>query len=77
MRDGKEIWLTAEKGTKSGDEKSANVMRLFALAQMLAQAETAVLTGDAESAARHLRDLQSHTDKLLAHLVRPALVEAA
>lgn len=77
MRNGKEIWLTADKGTKSGDDKSVNVMRLFALAQMLAQAETAVLVEDVESAARHLRDLQSHTGELLAHLVRPALVEAA
>jgi hypothetical protein len=77
MRDGKEIWLAADEGTKSGDERSANVMRLFALAQILAQAETAVLKDDVESAARHLRDLQSYTGELLAHLVRPALVDAA
>jgi hypothetical protein len=59
MQDGKEIWNTAEAGTKLGDRKSANVMRLYALAQMLAQAESALLVEDEPLALQHLQTLRA------------------
>jgi hypothetical protein len=81
MRDGLEIWTAAQGGTKSGCDRSANVMRLYALSAMLARAESAVLTGDNLTATRHLRELLSHGDELIALLNsdapdKPALVAA-
>ncbi len=68
MQNGKELWEAAEGGTKTGDAKSANVMRVYALNQMLAAAETAVLTGEEKRAAEYLYELQLYAEKL-AHLL--------
>ena len=65
MHNGKEIWEAATTGTKTGDSKSAHVMRTYALAQMLAAAEAAVLTGKNQHAAEALCDLQAHTEKFV------------
>jgi hypothetical protein len=70
MQNGKELWETAEGGTKTGDVKSANVMRVYALNQMLAAAETAILTGDEKQAAEYLYELQLYAEKL-ADLLSP------
>lgn len=70
MQKGKEIWDAAQCDTKTGDAKSAHVMRMYALNQMLAEAETAVLTGDNERAAQCLCELQSYAEKL-AELLAP------
>ena len=77
MSDGREIWEAAEQGTKTGDLRSANCMRLFALGQILAQAETAVLVGDDQAAFAALHDLRVHTDKMIEHLSNPAALVAA
>jgi hypothetical protein len=77
MSRGTEIWLTAQEGTKSGDDKSANVMRMYALAQMLAEAETALLRDDLEAAALFLRDLQTYTEHMLRLLVNEHVADAA
>ena len=71
MQDGKEMWNTAGAGTKLGDRKSANVMRLYALAQMLAQAESALLLEDEPLALQHLQTLRAHTEKMLSILGLP------
>ena len=65
----------------TGDSKSAHVMRMYALAQMLAAAETAVLTGKDQQAAEALCDLQAHAEKFVGLLApekrsRPYLVAA-
>ena len=77
---GKEIWDAAEHGTKLGCERSANVMRLYALSRLLAEAETAVLTGEDASAAEKLRHLQAYCEKMIERLApkaKPQLIEAA
>ncbi len=78
---GKEIWDAAEKETKTGDTRSANLMRFYALARMLDEAQTSVLTGRDIEAAEQLRELQAHCEKLIAVLApeqkgRPKLVAA-
>jgi hypothetical protein len=40
MTRGEELWQAAETGTKTGDLKSQQVLRMYALAQMLAASET-------------------------------------
>jgi hypothetical protein len=65
---GKEIWDAAGKGTKSGTERSANAMRFYALARMLAEAETAALTGREAESARQLRELLARGEELAARL---------
>ena len=75
MQDGEEMWNTVEAGTKLGDRKSANVMRLYALAQMLAQAESALLVEDEPLALQHLQTLRAHTEKMLS-ILRDARVAA-
>ncbi len=51
MARGKAIWEAAESDSRNGGQRSANAMRFYALARMLAEAETSVLTGsDAEAA---------------------------
>ncbi len=65
MQNGKEIWEAAPTPTKTGDPKSAHVMRMYALAQMLAAAETAVLTDKNQQAAEALSDLQANAEKFV------------
>ena len=65
----------------TGDSKSAHVMRMYALAQMLAAAETAVLTGKNQQAAEALCVLQAHAEKFVGLLApekrfQPNLVAA-
>ena len=43
-------------------------MRFYALSQMLAEAEFLALTDSEEKAATQLRQMMSHTEKLLAML---------
>jgi hypothetical protein len=70
MQKGKEIWDAAQSETKTGDSKSAHVMRMYALSQMLAEAETAVLTGNAGRAAECLYELRLYAEPL-AELLEP------
>jgi hypothetical protein len=77
MQDGKEMWNTAEAGTKLGDRKSANVMRLYALAQMLAQAESALLVEDEPLALQHLQTLRAHTEQMVSILSMPGDAKVA
>ena len=81
MARGKEIWEAADKGTKSGNQRSANAMRFYALSRMLAEAETSALSGLDAEAAEQLRELQAHAEKLVTMLApdkkgRPSLVAA-
>ncbi len=81
MQNGKKIWEVAATGTKTGDPRSAHIMRMYALAQMLAAAETAVLTGKNQQAAEALCDLQAHAEKFVGLLApekrsRPTRVAA-
>jgi hypothetical protein len=46
-------------GNKTGDAKSAQAMRMYALSPMLAAAETAVLTGDEKRAAAYYMNFSS------------------
>ena len=64
MSRGEELWQTAETGTKTGDLKSRHVLRMYALAQMLAGAETALLKDDLQAAAVGLRELQRYATML-------------
>ena len=82
MARGKDIWEAADKSTKGGMDRSANAMRFYALARMLAEAETSALTGSDVEAAQQLRELQAHAEKLVSLLVpdqkgKPSLVAAA
>jgi hypothetical protein len=68
MRDGKEIWDAALVGTKSGDSKSAKVMMVYAVAQILAQAESAVLQGDDVQAVQQLEAVRTYAERLIERL---------
>lgn len=81
MASGRDIWDSAEKLVGEGSARSANAMRFYALAKMLAEAETAMLTGDDAKSAEQLRELQAHSEKLVGILVpkrkrAPSLVAA-
>jgi len=64
MTRGEELWQAAETGTKTGDLKSQHVLQMYALAQMLAAAETALLKDDLQAAAVGLRELQRYATML-------------
>ena len=70
MQKGKEIWESAQVGTKTGDRKSAHVMRMYALSQMLAAAESSILTGEDVRAAEYLYELHVYAEKLAALLTQ-------
>ena len=81
MATGKALWHSADKITDTGGVECGNVMRSFALAEMLAEAERAILSGDNSEAVERLRELQVHCEKLVAILAphkkgRPTLVAA-
>jgi hypothetical protein len=59
---------TADASAGAADARSAHVLRLHALTQKLAQAETAVLTGNDGRAADMLRDLQALCAELAGRL---------
>jgi hypothetical protein len=63
-----ESWLAAEESAGKGDLRSANVMRMCALASVLAAAESAILVGDAIQAKRKLEKLKRYTAMTLARL---------
>lgn len=63
-------WKAAENSAANGDLKSANTMRMFALARVLAAAETAILLGDALSATTSLRQLERYAS-LMADEIDP------
>jgi len=64
MTRGEELWHAAETGTKTGDLKSQQVLRMYALAQMLAASETALLKDDLHAATVSLRELQRYAAML-------------
>ncbi len=70
-----EIWYAAEESATKGDLKSANFMRLFTLANVLAAAETAILVGDARRAVANLHELERYTAMTLARLEESAANE--
>ena len=81
MANGKDLWQSANKIGETSGVKCANAMRFFALAQMLGEAERAMLAGDDVDAAERLSELQIHCEKLVAILAphkkgRPTLVAA-
>lgn len=68
MANGKEVWASAEKLMDKGGARSANAMRFYALTRMLAEAETAMLTGSEAQSAELMRELQAHCEKMIAIL---------
>ena len=77
---GKELCEAAET-VPASDIKSAKAMCFYALGVFLAEAETAALSGCDVDAVEKLRELQAHTEKLIAALApdqrgRPSLVAA-
>lgn len=81
MTSGIELWHSADDFADRCGTKSAKAMRFYALGKMLAEAETAGLTGCDVDAAEHLRELQAHCEKMIGVLApdkkgRPSLVAA-
>lgn len=82
MTNGKELWDAAvEQGAKGG-VRSVNAMRFYALAKMLAEAETAWLSDNDQKSAECLRQLQAHCEKMISALTstasaKPTLVVSA
>jgi hypothetical protein len=82
MSKGKELWDAASMNDVKGGVRSANAMRFYSLATMLAEAETAWLTHDHDRSMELLRQLQNHCQKMIAELesdkpTRPALMVTA
>jgi hypothetical protein len=77
-----QIWETGSLLAAQGSEASANETRYFAIAEMLAQAESLTLLGRNQVAAVRLREMQAYVERLVgllapAEKVRPKLVDAA
>jgi hypothetical protein len=68
MSKGHELWDSAPAHGERGGVRSANAMRFYALARMLAEAESAWLTGDSQQSMQRLRMLQAHCEKMIAEL---------
>ena len=82
MSKAKELWDAAGELDGKFEVRSANAMRFYALAQMLAEAETSWLTRNTDQALLRLRELQAHCEKMVAELapdktLRPALIVTA
>jgi hypothetical protein len=82
MSSGKDLWDAAQQESDKGGVRSVNAMRFYALAKMLAEAETQWLSGNDQAAAERLRHLQAHCEKMIAALApaapcKPTLVSAA
>ena len=76
---GLEIWQAAD--TQGRDEKSAHLVRIYALVQMMAEAQSAVVEGDPARTVEHLRAVQAHAEKMVGMLApgkksKPTLVAA-
>jgi len=67
MTSGRQLWEGAQLADLCG-AKSANSFRFAALAQMLAEAEDAVISGRTNAGISCLRELQAHCEKLIALL---------
>ena len=79
---GKDLWDAADDLSQTGGVQSVMAARFYALGRMLAEAETASLSGCDGDAAQKLRELQAHCEKLVTMLAptgqgRPKLVTAA
>lgn len=82
MITGRDLWDSAEVVASGADLRSLNAMRFYALAKMVAEAESAWLTGDKAKAVEHIRELQAHSEKMISGLVpeaacKPLLVSSA
>ena len=63
-----ETWKAAEDSAARGDERSANAMRMAALANVLAAAETAILCGDGRAARDKLEQLRAYASMAAAKI---------
>ena len=82
MSNGKDLWDAALEHGGKGGVRSIHAMRFYALAKMLAEAESAWLTDNDEQSVENLRRLQAHCEKMISELapstsVKPTLVSAA
>ena len=82
MSDGKQLWDAAVEHGAKGGARSVNAMRFYALAKMLAEAETAWLSDNDLQSAKRLRQLQAHCEKMISELApaassKPTLVVSA
>jgi hypothetical protein len=68
MANGMDVWASADKLVGKDGARSANAMRFYALARMLAEAETAMLMGRSLESAELVRELQAHCEKMIAIL---------
>jgi hypothetical protein len=67
MRSGKEIWDEASK--HGADARSAHNVRIFALVEMMAHVQAAVLRGDDVAAVERLREVQAHAEIMVGMLI--------
>jgi hypothetical protein len=67
MTSGRQLWEGAQFAETCG-AKSATSFRFVALAQMLAEAEDAVVCGNTNTGIGCLRELQAHCEKFIALL---------
>ena len=82
MSNGKDLWDAALQHGWKGGVRSIHAMRFYALAKMLAEAETAWLTDNDTQSVENLRQLQAHCEKMISDLaprasVKPTLVVSA
>ena len=82
MTNGKELWDAAVEHGAKGGVRSVNAMRFYALAKILAEAETAWLSDNDRKSAERLRQLQAHCEKMISELApkaaaKPTLVVSA
>jgi hypothetical protein len=67
MRSGKDIWEEASK--QGADAKSAHNVRIYALVEMMAHVQSAVMRGDNVGAVERLREVQAHAEIMVGMLM--------
>jgi hypothetical protein len=76
MASGRQLWEGAEFAERCG-AMSATSLRFVALAQILAEAEDAIVSGRTEEGVWCLRELQAHCEKYIFSLVPNGKVAVA
>ena len=82
MSNGKDLWDAALEHGAKGGVRSVHAMRFYALAKMLAEAESAWLTDNDKQSVKNLRQLQAHCEKMISQLApdasaKPTLIVSA
>jgi hypothetical protein len=64
---GKDIWDNAV--IQGRNQKSTNLVRIYALVQMIAEVQSAIVHDDRQMAVHHLREAQAYSERMVGLLL--------